>query len=71
MTNRTLLKRLVAFAVLMESGRGIMTKHPDYVLEKWQLTLSGNALPEDLLTQAMDFNNKEKFRRYLKEWKIK
>lgn len=65
--NRTYLKRLVAFAVLMEKGQGILVKSPDYILEKWSLTQKS---PTHYLTQLMDMENQAKYREYLKRWKI-
>jgi len=62
---RDIIKRLVAFAVLMEGGEGILVKHPDYVLEKWHLVQDS---PVDLLPQLMDQGNRAKYKRYLEEW---
>lgn len=61
------LKRLVAFCVLMETGDGILTKSPDYVLEKWELARDINA---DLLEQLMDPINQAKFKKYLDTWLV-
>lgn len=61
------LKRLVAFAVLMEKHEGILMKAPYYVLEKFELAMGQ---PVDLLTQLMDNENKAKYEEYLKRWKI-
>jgi len=27
---------LVTFAIMMQNGEGIMTKSPDYIMEKWR-----------------------------------
>lgn len=66
MTNIT-LRKLVAFAVLMESGDGIRTKSPDYIAEKWHLATES---PDDLLPTLMDVLNRAKYYDYLRTWKI-
>lgn len=61
------LKRLVAFAILMESSEGIIGKAPYYVLEKFEET---QAIHLNLLTQLLDSENKAKYDRYLKTWRL-
>lgn len=57
------IKRLVAFAVLMESGDGILAKNPGYVEEKFWAAMQ-TPDPEHLL----DAHNKEKYRRWMRRW---
>lgn len=57
-------KGLVAFCILMENGRGIMSKAPDYVKEKFATALQG----EDLMIGRLDQANLEKFRQYMERW---
>lgn len=57
------IKRLVVFAILMENDEGIVEKSPDYIDEKYQLAMSLSN-PEQLL----DWNNIEKFKKWLKTW---
>jgi len=59
------IKRLVAFAILMEAHEGILGKAPYYVYEKFSLTQH----LEDP-SQALDSNNKAKYEEYLKRWKV-
>jgi len=59
------MKRLVAFAILMENGEGVLTKVPGYVLEKYELAMT---LPEELLPQMLDQVNKAKYQKYLRKW---
>jgi len=57
------LKRLVIFCILMESGRGILGKSPDYIKEKFDAsTLAPH--PESLL----DGDNMEKLEEYFRRW---
>ena len=63
--NNTLIKRLVAFAVLMESGEGIESKSSSYVLEKWHLCMT---VGEKGLKGLMDPQNRDKYDAWLKEW---
>ena len=35
LTLETMLKNIVAFCALMENGKGIIDKSPDYILEKF------------------------------------
>ena len=59
------LRQAVVFAVLMEGNGGILSKHPDYVMEKLRLASSLKE-PEVLL----DHNNLRKFKKYLEIWKV-
>lgn len=34
--NKDEFKNLIAFCILMQNGEGIITKSPDYVLEKYE-----------------------------------
>ena len=63
--NNTWVKRLVAFAVLMESGDGVLSKDPKYIREKWQLC---STYHENRLPQLMDMQNRAKYKAYLREW---
>ena len=63
--NRTLVKRLATFAILMETGDGIITKSPTYMLEKWELV---NKCPIDLLHTLLDPQNNTKLNEYLRIW---
>ena len=57
------LKRLVAFAVIMETGDGIRYKSPDYVAEKYDLAMK-LPNPEEML----DTDNKAKYREWCIKW---
>jgi len=63
MEDEDLIKRLVVFAVLMETGEGIVSKSPEYILEKYYSALSVR-FPENLL----DLQNKTKFERWMDKW---
>jgi hypothetical protein len=60
------VKRLVVFAILMETGDGIADKSPDYILEKFDAA-THVPFPDELL----DSNNKIKLQRWLKTWLTK
>jgi len=57
------IKGLVVFAILMESGNGIVDKSPAYIWEKFQLAMISPS-PEQLLDQK----NRRKLERWLKNW---
>lgn len=57
------IKRMVAFAILMENDNGILGKSPGYIEEKFWACMEC-ADPERLLDQ----NNKEKYRRWMRRW---
>ena len=68
MESKMTLEQLVAFCVLMGKGQGIISKSPSYLMEKWescQLRESRN----DLLG-LMDLENANKFREYVKTWRL-
>ena len=56
-------KRLVVFAILMETGPGIEGKAPYYILEKYEAVMN-DPNPETLL----DPNNRTKFEKWVKMW---
>ena len=60
------LKGLVVFCILMQNGKGIGSKAPSYVLEKFN-AVKNNDEPEALL----DNNNLAIFNDYIETWKIK
>ena len=62
------IKKLVAFAVLMQTGPGITSKSPGYILEKWDLVKN---CPEKLLITLMDPNNQRIFEEWLRVWGIR
>jgi len=39
--------KLVEFSILMQSGGGIITKHPDYIIEKFEFTDGSGLLLDD------------------------
>ena len=57
------VERLVVFAVLMETGKGIVTKSPGYIMEKFDAARS-LPYPEKLL----DSENTRKFERWKRTW---
>ena len=59
----TQIKKLIAFAVLMQNNRGIKDKSRAYVIEKYNSCMSMDE-PELLL----DSNNKEIFDEWFKTW---
>jgi len=59
------LKRLIVFAIFMENGQGIMSKAPDYVMEKFNLATVGDS-PEKHLDNA----NQMKLQEYFLQWGI-
>ena len=61
--NRTHLKRLIAFGIIMEGD--IINKSPGYVEDKFQECLLSDH-PENLLTEK----NLQKFNKYLEKWKL-
>lgn len=61
--DRLRLKQLVCFAILMENGRGVLDKSPDYLVEKYQACVTSSE-PEVLL----DSKNLQKFFEYEERW---
>jgi len=57
------LERAVVFAILMQGDRGILSKAPIYVLEKWR-TVHALDNPEVLL----DKENRALFEKWKSEW---
>jgi len=57
--------RLVAFAILMQGNGGILTKHPDYILEKWRACQVRN---EAELLALLDLGNQATFRAWKARW---
>lgn len=60
------LVQLVTFAILMESGRGILDKGPAYILEKWGLCRSTKSVV--YLEGMLDSENKAKLTLWLHRW---
>jgi len=60
---RSELKRAVVFAILMQGDRGILSKAPIYVLEKWR-TVHTLDNPEVLL----DKENHALFEEWKRQW---
>ena len=56
------LKNLVAFCILMENDKGIITKSPDYIREKYERYMGGFAI------SALDSLNMQKYKDYIKMW---
>lgn len=57
------LENLVAFAILMENNYGIVTKSPEYILEKYRACTKINN-PKAMLSDE----NKVKFDEWVKRW---
>ena len=63
----TRLLNLIAFCVLMQNGEGILSKSPDYVLEKYERFLNDGFT--DLETYwGLDNSNKQKVEDWYKKW---
>ena len=58
------IERLVVFAILMENGRGIVAKSPEYIDEKYELAMR-TVHPWRLL----DINNQRKLDKWVKTWR--
>ena len=61
------IERLVIFAILMENGEGILSKAPDYIMEKWGQTQM--KLSFEYIFALLDGENQAKFRAWQKEWR--
>lgn len=61
------LRQLVTFCILMEQGKGIISKSPDYIREKFHLT---TMCPEKFLLSLLDPNNQAKYCEYIEKWAI-
>ena len=59
------INQAVVFAILMQSGRGIIGKHPDYLAEKLE-AVAMMARPEGLL----DEDNLALYHAWLKKWDV-
>ena len=57
------LKQAVVFAILMENGEGVVSKSPNYIIEKLA-SLEYNDEPEGLL----DLGNLAKYREWENMW---
>ena len=60
------LNQLVVFSILMENDRGILSKAPPYILEKFQSC--GLTEDNEFLLQLLDDDNQRKFREWLRIW---
>lgn len=58
------LEDALVFAILMQHGRGLLYKSPDYVLEKWEAIKSHPGENRHLL----DGDNKYVLQEWLLEW---
>ena len=61
------LKNVVAFAILMESEGGILSKSPDYIEEKFSRYCHLNL--GDRSEWGLDGSNKLKLAEWLEQWK--
>ena len=59
------IRQLVAFLILMQNGRGLMSKSPDYIHNKLNSCL-GMADPKGLL----DSQNQTLYEEYLRYWHL-
>ena len=57
------IRQAVTFAILMQSGGGILDKHPSYLLEKLK-SCQGKVVTEEML----DSGNTAKFRAYAEKY---
>ena len=68
MQRKPTIQQLVAFSVLMENGRGIVGKSPDYIAEKFDTAmLCGD---NELLRGMLDVTNLVKFNEWLVVWMV-
>jgi len=58
------IKQLIVFAILMQDGRGIIRKSPDYVREKWIRSIIDHASCE----AALDTTNRELYNEWRTWW---
>ena len=62
---KTNMENTVAFCILMENGKGILDKSPDYIMEKFnRLIVENFEIPGALL----DFKNKRKLNEWSSTW---
>ena len=64
MKKASFVERLVAFAVLMENGDGIVDKSPEYILEKYH---QATRVPDP--EQLLDPHNLVKFVKWMNRWR--
>lgn len=57
--------KAVCFAVLMQGNSGIMTKSPEYVLEKYRT--SSDVFPAYVM---LDAGNRQRVKEWAKEWRF-
>lgn len=62
---RLRVKQLVAFSILMQKEPGIISKSPDYILEKIETV---SHLEEELIPQLLHPTLHHEYSRYLKAW---
>ncbi len=62
------IEQLAAFCVLMENGKGILSKSPDYIREKFCSCLSSSE--RWILRGSMDMGNQNKFNEWLISWSV-
>ena len=60
-----LIKRLVAFCILMENNYGIIYKAPTYILEKYRAIIENE---HDEPEVFLDVFNQAKFKNYMEKW---
>lgn len=65
LTKTQQVERLVIFSIIMENDEGIVSKSPDYILEKFD-SASYALFPASLL----DEKNKEKLEEWRRRWRL-
>lgn len=65
---RVKLINLICFFVLIENDNGIMSKSPDYLMEKYNRYLANGFYQEGGTIYGLDKYNTEKVRDYIKKW---
>ena len=61
-----LIKNLVAFCILMQNGEGIVSKSPEYILEKFNKYLDSN---NPTWYWGLDADNKNILSNYIARWR--
>ena len=61
------VEQLVVFAIIMENGRGIVGKSPDYIFEKWRFINS--TTEEEFLTGKLNMANHAKYKAWKGTWR--
>jgi hypothetical protein len=64
---KTQFLNIVAFAILMENGKGVLDKAPDYVLEKFNRYIKEKS-EEKEWEWGLDAHNKFKLLKYVQKW---